>query len=114
MASQLEDDFNSRVVTGLRKCSAVAYRTKFRLYIALLVKLDLQAPGSLQAMAVFIEYLAQLGLRAETLTNYLTGLGHFFALYDWKVSVLHHRAVKLAVRAISFNAPIKECSALII
>ena len=106
MAAQLYSDFQARVQRGFRPRTSRAYRGKFRLYLALLVHLNQFPIDSPSAVALFIEYLAQQGLRAQSLTNYLSVLKHYFALYNLNTAATEHRSIKLAVRAVAYNAPL--------
>ena len=106
LASQLSADFNMRVSRGFRPPTLAAYKKKFRLYLSFLVHLEIQSIDSIQAVSLFVEFLAQQGFRAQTITNYLTVLKHFFAIYDLNLAPLEHRLIKLAVRAVAYNAPL--------
>ena len=61
--------FGSRVNRGLRPRTMAAYLSKFRLYLAFLAHLQFSPPDSFQAVAMFIEYLAQQGLRQSQITS---------------------------------------------
>ena len=67
---------------------------------------DIQPPDSFQAVSTFVEYLAQQNLRAQTIANYMTVLGHFFVLYNMNTAVLDNKLIKLAIRAVAYNAPL--------
>ena len=68
--------------------------------------LKLNPVDSVSAVALFIEYMAQQGLRAQSLTNYLSVLKHYFAIYNMNTTVTDHRSIRLAIRAVSYNAPL--------
>ena len=98
--------FNSRISRGFRPRTMAAYHSKFRLYLAFLACLRFSPPDSFQAVDMFIEYLAQQGLRAQTITNYISVLAHYFTLYGLDTSVLSNRLYSLAIKAIAHNAPL--------
>ena len=68
--------------------------------------LKLNPVDSVSTVALFIEYMAQQGLRDQSLTNYLPVLKHYFALYNMNTTVTDHRSIRLAIRAVSYNAPL--------
>ena len=98
--------FNARLSKGFRPRTLAAYHSKFRLYLAFLAYLRFSPPDSFQGVAMFIEYLAQQGLRAETITNYISVLAHYFTLYDLDTSILNNRLYSLAIKAVAHNAPL--------
>ena len=104
--AQLSADFKERVAAGFRPRTLAAYRQKFRLYMSFMVHLKIQDIDSMQAVSLFFEFLAQQGLRAQTLTNYLTVLKHFFAIYNLNLAPLGHRLITLAIRAVAYNTPL--------
>ena len=104
--SSLAAGFNKRISQALRPRTLQAYTNKFRFYLAFVVKVNPGPVDSFPAISLFMEYLAQQGLRVETLTNYLTVLKHFFLVYQWDDSVLDNRLLKLAVRSVAHNAPL--------
>ena len=61
---------------------------------------------SFKAVSTFVEFLAQQGIRAPTLTNYMAVLRHFFIVYHLDDSVLENRLLKLAIRSVAHNAPV--------
>ena len=98
--------FNSRITKGFRPRTMAAYYSKFCLYLTFLACLRFSPPDSFQAVAMFIEYLAQQGLRAQTITNYISVLAHYFTLYNSDTSVLSNRLYSLAIRAVAHDAPL--------
>ena len=80
---------------GFRPRTMAAYHSKLCI-IAFLAHLQFSPPDSFQAVAMFLEYLAQEGLRAQTITNYVSVLSHYFTLYGLDTS--------LAIRAVARNA----------
>ena len=98
--------FSSRVNRGLRPQTMAAYLSKFRLYLVFLAHLQFSPPDSFQAVAMFIEYLAQQGLRAQTVTNYVSVLSHYFTLYGLDTSILTSKLYSLAIKAVAHNAPL--------
>ena len=104
--TQLATDFQCRVNSGFRPRTLVAYKAKFRLYLAFLVHLDVSPVDSVTAVSLFIEYMAQQGLRAQSLRNYLCVLRHYFALYNLNLASTGHRSIQLAIKAVSYNAPL--------
>ena len=106
LVDKLAADFRSRIHRALRPRTLAAYELKFRLYIAFLVAIQQQKPDALKSVTLFLEYLAQQGLRAPTLTNYMTVLRHFLSIFHMKVDILENRLVKLAIRAVAYNAPL--------
>ena len=106
LVAQLSADFKERVAAGFRPRTLAAYRQKFRLYMSFMVHLKIQDIDSMQAVSLFFEFLAQQGLRAQTLTNYLTVLKHFFAIYNLNLAPLGHRLITLAIRAVAYNTPL--------
>ena len=74
--------------------------------MAFLVVAGIQEPDSFQAVSTFVEYLAQQQLRAQTVGNYMAVLRHFFVLYKMNTAVLDNKLIKLAIRAVAYNAPL--------
>ena len=105
--SKLTEDFNRRVLNGLRPRTLTAYRQKFRLFVAFAIYLQLSPLDSFKAVSLFIEYLAQQDIRSQTLNNYITVLKHFFCLYNLDVSPLQSRSIQLAIRSVAYNAPLR-------
>ena len=99
-------DFNHRVATAFRPRTLQAYTNKFRLYLAFVVCVNPGPVDSFSAVSLFVEYLAQQGLRAQTLNNYMTVLKHFFLIYKMNDSALENRLIKLAIRSVAHNAPL--------
>ena len=60
--------------------------------------------SSVDSVLCFLEFLAQHGSHAHTLTAYVSVLKHFFQLYYLDVSVLMHRKIKLLIKAVSMNS----------
>ena len=83
VVQQLTRELHASVTTGLRSRTLVPYISKFRLYVSFLVAMGFNSLDSPQSVSLFIEYMAQQGLRAQTLLNYVSVLCyHFFSLYD--------------------------------
>ena len=74
--------------------------------MAFLVAMGFNSTDSAQSVSLFIEYIAQQGLRAQTLSNYVSVLNHFFSLYAMDTSVLQSRVIKLAIKSVAHNAPL--------
>ena len=102
----LSADFRARVNGAFRPRTLAAYNQKFRSYLAFLVHTRQDKLDALKSVTLFLEYLAQQGLRAPTLTNYVTVLRHFLSILHMDTSVLEDRLVKLAIRAVAYNAPL--------
>ena len=51
-----------------------------------------------------IEFLAQNGLKACSLRNHLSMLGHYFSLYNWPVQALCAKKVSMLVKSVHVNA----------
>ena len=107
LVNKLTEDFNYRVLNGLRPRTLTAYRQKFRLFVAFTTHLQLSQLDSFKAVSLFIEYLAQQGVRSQTLNNYITVLKHFFSLYNLDVSPLQSRSIQLAIRSVAYNTPLR-------
>ena len=67
--------------------------------------LKLNPVDSVSAVALFIEYMVQQGLRAQSLPNYLSVLKHYVAIFNMNTTVTDHRSIRLAIRVVSYNAP---------
>ena len=106
MVQKLAADFRLRINKGLRPRTLAAYKQKFRLFLAFVIHLQLPQPDSTQTVTLFLKFMAQQGLRAETLSNYMGVLAHFFALFNWDTSVLQAKELKLAIKAVAYNAPL--------
>ena len=76
--AQLTEDFCKRVQAGFRPRSKAAFLNKFRLYLAFVSFLKIRNLDSVHTVSLFVEFLAQQDLCAQTLTNYLSVLRHFF------------------------------------
>ena len=50
--------------------------------------------------------MAQQGLRAQSLRNYLCVLKHYFTLYNLNAAATGHRSIQLAIRSVAYNAPL--------
>ena len=100
---QLAADFHKRVSKGFSPRTLTAYKAKFRLYMGFLVQPNLQPVDTLQSVSLFIEYLAQQGLRAQALSTYTSVLKHIFWLYDLNVTVVDHRLIRIAIKAVAYN-----------
>ena len=103
---RLSADFRARVNRAFRLRTLAAYTQKFKSYLAFLVHTRKDKPDALKSVTLFLEYLAQQGLRAPTLTNYVTVLRHFLSVFHMDTNVLENRLVKLAIRAVAYNAPL--------
>ena len=90
MYKQLAEDFQQRVHSGFRPKTSAAYKASFRVYLAFTVHLRIQSINTVQA--------------APTLTNYLSVLKHYFAVFSLNVASLEHRLIKMTVRAVAYNA----------
>ena len=106
LTTKLAADFKSRANRGFRPRTLAAYKGKFRTFVAFLVVADIHQPDSFQAISTFVEYLAQQQLRAQTIGNYMAVLGHFFVVYGMNTEMLHNKLIKLAIRAVAYNAPL--------
>ena len=106
LVDKLPADFRDRVNKAFRPRTLAAYNLKFRLYLAFLIHMQQEKPDALKSVTLFLEYLAQQGLRAPTLTNHMTVLRHFFSVFNMNVDFLESRLVKLAIRAVAYNAPL--------
>ena len=82
---------SQRVASGLLPRTSVAYTRGFHLFLAFTIYMGLQCPWEEVAVLSFLEYLIQQGLAAPSVSNYLSILAHFFALYGWPEAVLHAR-----------------------
>ena len=102
---RLSADFRARVNRAFRPRTLAAYNLNFRSYLAFLIH-TLDKPDALKSVTLFLEYLAQQGLRAPTLMNHVTVLRQFFSIFHMDRSVLENRLVKLAIRAVAYNAPL--------
>ena len=69
--------------------------------------MGLQCPWEEVAVLSFLEYLIQQGLLAASVSNYLSILAHFFALYGWPEWVLHARKTLLLIKAVKMHNPMK-------
>ena len=98
--------FGCRVNKGFRPQTMAAYLSKFRLYLTFLVHLQFSPPDLFQAVVMFIEYLAQQGLRSQTISNYVSVLSHYFTLYGLDASVLNNRLYSPAIKAVAHNTPL--------
>ena len=106
MVDKLSADFSARVNRAFRPRTLAAYNLKFRSYLAFLVHTRQDKPDALKSVTLFLEYLAQQGLRAPTLTNHVTVLRHFFSIFHMDTSILENHLVKLAIRAVAYNTPL--------
>ena len=106
LVTQLAMDFQHRVNSGFRPRTLSAYKAKFRLYLAFLVHLDVTPVDSVTAVSLFTEYMAQQGLRAQSLRNYLSVLKHYFAVYNMNLAATGHRSIQLAIKSVAYNAPL--------
>ena len=95
---RLSADFRARVNRAFRPRTLAAYNLKFRSYLAFLIHTRQDKPDALKSVTLFLEYLAQQGLRAPTLTNHVT--------VHMDISILENRLVKRAIRAVAYNAPL--------
>ena len=69
--------------------------------------MGLQCPWEEIAVLSFLEYLTQQGLSAASVSNYLSILVHFFAMYGWPEAVLHARKTILLIKAVKMHNPMK-------
>ena len=95
-----------RVLARFRSKPLASYQASFRLSLALMVYLEIQEIDSVQAVSLFVEYLAQQGLRAQIITNYVSVLQHYFAVFNLCSASLDHRLIHMAIRAVAYNAPV--------
>ena len=48
--------------------------------------------------------MAQQGLRAQSLRNYLCVLNQYFVLYNMNLAATGHRSIQLGIRSVAYNA----------
>ena len=67
-----------------------AYQAGFRLFVSFMVKImvKLVLPHTEETVLLYLEFLAQNGLKACSLKNHLSILDHYFLLYNWPVQAL--------------------------
>ena len=66
--------------------------------------MGLQCPWEDVAMLSFLEYLIQQNMSAASLSNDLSILTHFFAIYGWPETVLHARKTVLLFKAVKMHS----------
>ena len=103
LASRLVRQAHSRVEAALRPCTAAAYLTRFKLYLAFISWLQLPLQD-LDSILAFLELLVQHGSKAHALTSYISVLKHYLKCCDIDISALEHRKVYLFIKSVSINS----------
>ena len=98
---------SQHVASGLLLRTSVTYTRGFHLFLAFTIYMGLQCPWDEVAVLSFLEHLIQQGLSAASVSNYISILSHFFALYGWPEAVLHARKTLLLVKAVKMHNPMK-------
>ena len=62
--------------------------------------MNLLLPHEEHTVSMYLEFLAQNGLKACSLKNHLSILGHYFSLYNWPVQVLCAKKVSMLVKSV--------------
>ena len=94
---------SERAASGLRPRTYIAYKRGFQLFIAFMVYTSLQNA----MIAAFFEYLICNNLSGPSLHNYVSILYHFFCMYGWPTAALHSRKIKLMIKSVLTNNPLK-------
>ena len=102
--STLSKAVQSRLQAALRPRTSRAYQAGFRLFVSFMVKMNLMLPHKEETVLLYLEFLAQNGLKACSLRNHLSILGHYFALYNWPVQALCAKKVSMLVKSVHIDA----------
>ena len=94
----------SRLQGALRPRTSRAYQAGFRLFVSFMVKMNLVLPHTEETVLLYLEFLAQNGLKACSLRNHISILGHYFSLYNWPVQALCAKKVSMLVKSVHVNA----------
>ena len=100
---QLSSQAIARLNTALMPRTNQGYTAKLKTFLAFVTYYNL-CPTDLDVILAFLELLAQSGFRAHTLASYMSGLRHYFQLWDWDYKSLAHRKTQLFIKAVSCNA----------
>ena len=72
-----------------------------------MVYTSLQKPFEDATVIAFFEYLICNNLSSPSLHNYVSILHHFFGMYGWPTTALHSRKIKLMMKSVLTNNPLK-------
>ena len=89
---------------ALRPRTSRAYQAGFRLFVSFMVKMNLMLPHKEEAVLLYLECLAQNGLKICSLRNHLSMLGHYFSSDNWPVQALCAKKVSMLVKSVHVNA----------
>ena len=98
---------SERAASGLRPRTRAAYTKGFQLFLAFMVYMSLRQPYDDVTVTAFFEYLIYNKLAGPSLQNYVSILSHFFCMYGWPTAVLHSRKIKLMIKSVLTNNPLK-------
>ena len=95
--------------SALRPRTATAYSTGFRQFLAFTVKMGLDQPHQETVILLYLEYLAQQGLKSNSIRNQVSILKHYFALLRWPTQVFSSKSIQMLIKAVQMNSvmPVK-------
>ena len=87
----------------IQRRTGTAYLSKFKLFLAF-TNWYQRHIKDVDTILSFMEFLAQNGCSAPSLTSYITAMSHFFKTYDLNDQCLNHRKVYLIIKAVLMNS----------
>ena len=87
----LSNQAQRRMASGLRPRTLASYAATFNLYLAFVVYMELQSPRTLDTIVLYLEYVAQRGLKACSLRNHVAVLKHYFCMFGWSLKPFDSR-----------------------
>ena len=102
----LQQQAFARIQAALRPRTASAYSAGFRQFLAFTVKMCLDQPHEEAVLLLYLEYLAQQGLKSNSIRNQVSILKHYFALLKWPTQVFNSRNIQMLIKSVQRNSVI--------
>ena len=103
MAGRLVQLAYRRIHAALRPSTVTAYAAKFKLFLAFSIFHQFQLTD-LDTILAFLEYMAQNGSRAHSVSAYVSTIKHYFALGDLDTRCLDNRQVHLLIKSVAVDS----------
>ena len=94
LLADLQHQAFRQIQVPFRPRTSAAYTTGFLQFLAFTVKMDLDPPYEETVVILYLEYLAQRGLKSNSIRNQVSILKHFFLLFRWPTFALSGKKFK--------------------